>query len=433
VALTQERCTFADAIFASNNSPEFASFGLTTRETSKRTIMSQNRGIGSAQPSRLPSLDGLRAIAVILVTVGHVVTAEGTMFPRSWHFVSIFARTGVDVFFVISGFLITHLLLRERQTTGAISLRGFYYRRCLRIIPAYLVMLLVMYVVSRAGWFFVDRNAWIPALTYSYNLTPGVRSIGHVWSLCVEEHFYLIWPIVLVLLGRKSAQIFLVIAILSAPIFRFALWRHYHNSANILAFTPACIDTISIGCLLAYLAHSSRYAGLVQWAKGKGTGLAIVATLALVISVVLLSRSGKYVLGPKGAIEGGLIAVLIFAVIADPTCWIGKILNSRPLVVIGMLSYSLYLAQPFARATSSPGWPLSWAWNPPILVGYGLASYFFIERPCLKLKDRRSKLAKTTAPPDSMWGLNLVVSRKQESVNFPRDQCQSAEVHRAFN
>src|SRR4051794_23888731 len=102
--------------------------------------------------SRIRSLDGLRAISILMVTVAHIVPAKGSPFPRNWYWVARFGGLGVDVFFVISGFLITHLLIRERTKTGSISLSGFYTRRSLRIFPAYFTFLAVVFIFHRSGW-----------------------------------------------------------------------------------------------------------------------------------------------------------------------------------------------------------------------------------------------------------------------------------------
>lgn len=344
-------------------------------------------------PGRIPSLDGLRGVSIILVTIGHLIPAGGTPFPRSWHAVSGLARTGVDVFFVISGFLITHLLLREWSKTGTISLKGFYIRRCLRILPAYFVMIGVVYLLNRCGWVYVDPHAWIPALTYTFNMVPGLddRGIGHVWSLCVEEHFYLLWPFALVLLGRRHAPLFLIITILAAPAFRFFVWIHWRGTVAPELFTPACLDTISVGCLLAYLVHHPRYPGIARRLSGRGVWFAALGVLILLASVVLLSRSGKYSLGPKGVVEAGAIGLVLLAVTADSSGRLGAFLNARPVVAVGVLSYSLYLAQPFASASTFSGWPLPWVWNLPLVCVYAVVSYWLVERPFLRLKDRYSR------------------------------------------
>ena len=352
---------------------------------------------------RIPSLDGLRAVAVITVTLAHVLSAPGSPFPASWHIASRLGAVGVNVFFVISGFLITHLLLNELRKHGRVSLGGFYLRRSLRIIPAYLFLIAFGFVLTRADFLYIRDDAWIPLITYTFNLSPiwlaAAPAFGHCWSLCVEEHFYLLWPIALVILGRRLAPIFLFAAVVVAPAVRFLLVR-IPNSPDADYFTPTRLDTFAIGCLLAYVAHGPRAWIAVRLVRGRGSLVAISAIFMVLVSVYYLSRSGVYVHGPKAMIDGMAICALLVAVTADPRCRVARVLNSRPLVAIGVLSYSLYLAQPFAFPQShTPGWPLSWWWNVPLVVAYALVSYFLVEKPFLRLKDRLSRV-KTTPRAD---------------------------------
>lgn len=298
---------------------------------------------------RIPSLDGLRAISIILVTCAHVVPAAGTPFPASWHGIDRYGAVGVNVFFVISGFLITHLLFREIGSHGRISLGGFYSRRMYRILPAYLTLLATAAYLSTLGLAYVDPRGWLPALTFTWAIIPGLdeRTIGQVWSLSVEEHFYLIWPITLVILGRKHAPMALIAMILVAPALRFLIWEESPWGIDGDFFTPTRMDTIAVGCLLAYFAHSPRGRELSVRIEGRGDALALAGIAGVLISKEVLSLSGKYILGPGPAIEATATSLVIFAMISDPRSILGRLLNSRPVVAIGVLSYSLYLGQTF--------------------------------------------------------------------------------------
>ena len=165
----------------------------------------------SAKQGYLPTLDGWRAIAILAVILDHIVTwqfryAHPTLFK--------FTRTGpngVSLFFAISGFLICSRLLEEENATGKISLRGFYIRRASRIVPAALTYLLVIGLLGFAGYILVSPWDWWSSVLFFRNyLPPDMISRGwggytmHYWSLAVEEHFYLLWPGLLVFVGRGA-------------------------------------------------------------------------------------------------------------------------------------------------------------------------------------------------------------------------------------
>src|SRR5207244_1141178 len=134
--------------------------------------------------------------------------------------------TGVDVFFAISGFLITLLLLRELEHSGTLSLKRFYLRRALRLIPAYLAFLIVLFGLSRMGLTHVSERAWLGALTYTVNFHLGYTPWEglHFWSLSAEEQFYLLWPPLLLLLRPKRARFMVLAYLAAAPALRLLLW-----------------------------------------------------------------------------------------------------------------------------------------------------------------------------------------------------------------
>jgi peptidoglycan/LPS O-acetylase OafA/YrhL len=337
--------------------------------------------------SRIPSLDGIRAVSIILVTIAHLLPAHGTPFPPSWHGAARLGALGVDVFFVISGFLITHLLIRERAKTNTISLNGFYLRRSLRIFPAYFFFLGVVFVFNRIGWLPVDSDAWLPSLTYTYNLIPGLspETIGHVWSLCVEEHFYLMWPLLFLAL-KQRAPLALLFSIALAVVLRFILWERFHGGFDIDLFTFTRIDSIAIGCGLAFAAHDRRATSMLQTLRGRGDLVAVISCATLFASVFVFSKSGKYALGPKHVIEGLAAAAFISAMVTDTQSVVARWLNGRFLTNIGVMSYSLYLGQFLTNPTGQ--WPLSWWFNIPLTVLYALCSYRWIELPILRLRNQ---------------------------------------------
>src|SRR5258708_33942090 len=141
---------------------------------------------------RVPSLDGLRALSIALVLISHLVGTRGFIVPQAIGRFFSLGELGVRVFFVISGFLITSLLLEELESEGRISLIRFYFRRTMRILPPYFTLILAVVLLEAAGWITLAPKDKLHALTYTSNYYPE-RSwyLGHTWSLAVEQQFYL--------------------------------------------------------------------------------------------------------------------------------------------------------------------------------------------------------------------------------------------------
>jgi len=195
---------------------------------------------------RIPSLDGLRAISITLVVLSHLV---------KWRHVSLdvvgsYGALGVHVFFVLSGYLITNLLLREYARSSTISLRDFYVRRAYRIFPAAFVFLAVVVVLywRQMTWYHVAAAVFYVA---NMDLTrPWI--FGHLWSLSIEEQFYLLWPFAVKKWHRRRTAILLGV-FLFTPVFRTALYAlKVHN--GLIGSLPAEADQLAIGCLLAIFA-----------------------------------------------------------------------------------------------------------------------------------------------------------------------------------
>ena len=188
--------------------------------------------------SRIASLDGIRGISILMVLVAHLSGTKNFPFTELMHQIGDLGNLGVRVFFVISGFLITSLLLHEVKKTGTISLKGFYLRRTFRIFPAFYAYIAIMGVAWALGWIPLRAADVIHASTYTVNYAHG-RSwyIGHIWSLSVEEQFYLLWPAALLLLPRgegtrRGAAIVAIIVILVAPFARIGTWTLLPDKPN---------------------------------------------------------------------------------------------------------------------------------------------------------------------------------------------------------
>jgi peptidoglycan/LPS O-acetylase OafA/YrhL len=342
------------------------------------------------QADRIPSLDGLRAISISLVVLGHLLYAPEFISIRPV-FVKWFAPLGdlgVKIFFVISGFLITGLLLRELDVEKRIYLTRFYFRRTLRIFPPYYFFILVVITLQMIGWVTLVPGDILHALTYTVNYH-SERSwyIGHSWSLSVEEQFYLLWPTVLLLIGRRRGLWIAFSVVALCPLIRLSIWYLFpfllRDEIGYRFETVA--DSIAAGCLLA---------GTHEWFKRKylyhkilGSRFFILVPIA-VYYASLLPRGSRLNLLCWMTVQNIGIAACIAWCITNYSSKIGKVLNSKPVVFVGVMSYSIYLwQQPFLNAESSAvvcRFPLNL-----ILIGAAsLASYYCIERPVLRIRER---------------------------------------------
>jgi peptidoglycan/LPS O-acetylase OafA/YrhL len=340
---------------------------------------------------RIPGLDGLRAISIAIVLFAHSNGARGL--PHIPH-TEVFGDLGVRTFFVISGFLITTLLVGEYQKRGRISLRDFYIRRVYRIFPAFYVYLAVMLIVWAVGWISLPSEDVVFAATYTMNFhADRAWWLGHLWSLAVEEQFYLMWPLVLMLLGPRRALWFALGAIAVAPVLRVIatiLWPH--NQLTDQAF-PFVFDALATGCALALareeLELSPLYTRVLDSVWFWFLPLACILALALSLHVTMLNLGAGVTIANVG------IALAIHRCVRHPTYVIGRIFESRPFVFIGALSYSLYLwQQPFVNRHAHSiinTFPIHIA----IALVLACLSYYLVEQPMLALRARRAARKQT--------------------------------------
>ncbi len=333
---------------------------------------------------RIPSLDGLRAGSIVLVLLGHLHGSEGFYRAGLLDSLGDLASLGVTIFFIISGFLITSLLMSERERTGDVSLKAFYLRRVLRIFPAFYTFILVIALADLAGWVHLSATDFAAALTYVVNYYPERPwNIGHLWSLSVEEQFYLLWPFVFIRLGERRAIIAAFVAFAVAPLTRAGMHLAFHSGPyRDLEIFPAVADGIAIGCAIALLR---------PWLLTQPAYLRFTASrwlMLLLPLIVIVNRQRGYTVVDLLAWPWMLLlmAVLVEASTRRTATWSGRLLNLRPVIFIGTLSYSLYLwQQPFLnRYLDAPAttFPL----NLLLAFAAALASYFVIERPFLRLR-----------------------------------------------
>ena len=296
----------------------------------------------------ISALDGIRGLAVLLVLIFHVFQAEpapSRPLLRIGYAATLFGQTGVDLFFVLSGFLITGILLDTKSSRHYFV--NFYGRRTLRIFPLYYGSLLLFLVVLPR---LVDFHATgLPSIwfwTFSTNvaatqgLDPG--GLGHYWTLAIEEQFYLVWPLVVFALGRAALMHVCMASLVVAAALRVLV-----ESRGISCFmiTFCRIDTLLLGALLALAARSPQ--GLAALAKSAlWIGLAALA-VALPMCAVMRGSGSVWMQGvkyPLVAIFYG--AILVIGVTASPRSWASRLLTFNPLRSLGKYSYGIYVFHP---------------------------------------------------------------------------------------
>jgi peptidoglycan/LPS O-acetylase OafA/YrhL len=338
----------------------------------------------SGGPGKIPSLDGLRAISIGLVLVSHVV---GTRHLPEVPALAPFGLLGVRVFFVISGFLITTLLLGEARRHGTISLPRFYLRRTFRIFPAFYAYLAVVGVLVAVGAVELARHDLLAALTYTMNFHwDRARVLGHLWSLSVEEQFYLLWPAAMLWLRPRRAILAAAVIVALAPVCRLATWFLAPAwRVGISEAVPTVADAIAIGCVLAGLRPwLDRQAGYLRWLRSPG--FVVVPVVA-----VVASQLGDHALIDFAVLQtltNVAIALIVDRVVRFPDDAVGRLLNARPVAYVGLLSYSLYLWQQlFLNPHSDAPW-CAFPLNVGLLAVAAPLSYYVVERPCLRARAR---------------------------------------------
>ncbi len=365
----------------------------------------------------IAGLDGLRAVAVLAVVLYHlnVGWASGGLL-------------GVGVFFVLSGYLITDLLLAEREREGAIALGRFWLRRARRLLPGLWVMLVVvtLWIVfldpSQLGGI---RGALLAALLYfsnwwyafqhvSYFASFGAPSpLGHLWSLAVEEQFYLVWPLLLILalrfVHRRWLLVGLVIAgALASAWAMAALFQPGSDPTRVYEGTDTRAFQLLIGASLAIVWPSRRLTGPLPALRRRG--LDALGGLGLAVIVVMVMDTNEYqtLLYRGGMVILSLATVAVIAALAHPAALLGRILGAPPLRWIGVRSYGIYLWHyPIIVLTtpvdSTPGPVLALLQLGATVAVAGL-SWHFVEEP-IRRRGFRGVFAVLVAPRWSFRGI----------------------------
>ena len=361
----------------------------------------------------MPGVDGLRAVAVAAVVTYHI---GASWLPGGF--------LGVDVFLVISGYLITSLLLAERRLTGGIDVVRFWIRRARRLLPALFVMIVVVLaymVIFHHGEVARLRGATLASLGYVANWyfvfadQPYFDQFGrpsvflHLWSLAVEEQFYLLWPPIMAAgiawFGRRRLLIGVLAGIAGSTILAWALWKPFADPSRIYYGTDTRAVCLLAGVALAFVWPASRLRPLTERRPRivlEATGIAAVLVLALA-----LTRLGELdeALYKGGFLWVALATAVVVAVAAHPSSLLGKALGVAPMVWIGLRSYGIYLWHwPIIMLTRPnddiplDGAPLALL-QIGLTIGIAALSYKYIETPIRRggLRALRDGLRRDTA------------------------------------
>jgi peptidoglycan/LPS O-acetylase OafA/YrhL len=334
--------------------------------------------------TRIPYLDGFRGLAILLVVIGHLVGFSFGFWPRAGKM----AEIGVLLFFVLSGFLITGLLVEESNRTGTISLAGFYRRRACRLLPALALFLIGVAILSWTKVLSdVPTRDFVAAIFYVRNIIGRGASLAHLWSLSLEEQFYILWPMLFLLFGAKRMPRVSVILVICVMLWRgMAIGLHLwdYNSGVFYERPWFRFDAIAVGCLLALIRLPSppkwlfalSAAGLGLWSYyGEMISRPLFITLQTVLAAAVL----------YGVVQGDAVTQ--------------RLLSAGWLRWFGGISYSLYLWQQiFTVSASRMGWLREFPWNLLAAVGIAILSRELIEKPFLKLGRRDRESADLPSP-----------------------------------
>jgi peptidoglycan/LPS O-acetylase OafA/YrhL len=350
-----------------------------------------------------PAFDGVRGVAIFLVMLAHSNTYGGGIL-------------GVDLFFVLSGFLITSVLMNERDQTGTISFPSFFARRILRLFPALVAFVSMGYILTRIVYpefqEFLPKTALFATLFYWINWYvashPTFTGVSHCWSLAIEEQFYLLWPLFLWIMLRFKLPIkrVLVITLILAAIpviIKLSLVGLYgrHVYSRCYYGSDTRFDELLIGCAYALLATTRA-------PKEYPQAFRFLGVLSLFICGYIFSKGGESTFEPF-LLQGGYtvfalsVGSILFALQNGSLRSIRTLLEIAPLRWLGRISYALYLYHVFftgidgsdgfvALMLDSGKIPQLGFSNGSIAIALGLIlatlSYYCVERPFLKLKKR---------------------------------------------
>lgn len=361
----------------------------------------------------LPSLNGIRAICIALVIGAH--EAEFTPgFPAAWKGAAAYlfnGSLGVRLFFVLSGFLITYLLIQEEHKTGGVSLKRFYIRRALRILPVYYAFIITVVCIDYLLRLDLPVREYVTALTYTKDFSVDRWPLAHLWSLSVEEQFYLVWPFVISLCSKRARFQAAIACVAAAPVCRVILyfiglsyWGVYSPFTN--------VDSLMIGSIVGMMAAEGMTVldRLLRWRPAVARTIAVVSIYAIWVGSIsqtaLRWKLGWFIL-PFGASVQALAGAYLIVSYATQRTGAGySLLNRAWMSYVGVLSYSLYIWQQLATAPAKTYGGGGWWWvhfpyNLLTIFAVSWCSYNLLELPLMQLRKRFRSADVETVPADA--------------------------------
>lgn len=350
-------------------------------------------------PEYIPTLDGWRAIAILWVMLLHskeeLFPDGGNLFFRAMRPIALSGTAGVDIFFGLSGFLISSKMIAERSRSGKFDIGRFYIKRCFRILPPYLCYLLVIGLLWFGGIFRIDWRTYLSCFVFLRNYLPDTLLAewytGHLWSLSVEEHFYLIWPWLFAAGAtlQRTRRVVLMLGLV------MIIWRYVDLTVHPLHFlrfyinesgrrSDHCLGGLFLGCWLALLFAE----------PGMRCQMARLLSPTIFAALGVAFLGGAVFLTPVQArLESALfVPFLLSGTVLHPQWFVSRLLELPPVRWVGRLSYSLYIWQQLFLVDDSKSklfpslqrFPVSW-------IGafvVASASFGLIEKPAIALGQR---------------------------------------------
>ncbi|MET0395691.1 MAG: acyltransferase [Longimicrobiaceae bacterium] len=346
---------------------------------------------------RIPTLDGWRGVAIAMVVVAHAAgpLLHAGKLPPGWVHAVYLGRYGVALFFGLSGLLICTRLLDELRATGRIGLGGFYLRRGFRILVPAAAYLAAVGILGVLGILPVDPREWWSALLFFRNYVPvffdggAGRYTGHFWSLAVEEHFYLLFPLLLAWRGGRRCLPWLLAAAGATAAWRY-LDGHHHWGAGWLGLAPYTaeyrtdvrLDGLLWGCVMALLLHDPARRALLARALRPAAWACVAAVYAALV----------WLAWPGFLWSALLVPPLLAGTVLHPRALPARVLEWEPLRRLGAVSYSLYLWHILFMPQMAEGAPLgvlqAFPLNVACAFAMAAASRRWVELPALRAGER---------------------------------------------
>jgi peptidoglycan/LPS O-acetylase OafA/YrhL len=333
-------------------------------------------------------LDGWRGLSILLVIAGHLfdpwyMNGQGPELYR--RIAEVGSTAGVCIFFTISGYIITTLAFNEQQRTGSFSARAFYVRRFFRIVPPLICYLGVVVLLAASGLIVQSITTTLAAAAFTCNLRQMDCGwfCAHTWSLAYEEQYYVLFPILLLATGRRLRVVVgLVLAsLLTLPFLQY----EFHLRPSFLSGSDHAAYYFSFIC--AGVALAVEQTALRAFAGTPGGKAAVLFALIGFLGLLLLQSVSEHPTHRviQALFLGRAMAPLCVAYMIGSSVWLTgsatRVLQSRPLQFVGLISYSLYLWQQLFTG-GLEGYPITRAlFFPPLMLVCAVMSYYFVEKP----------------------------------------------------